>query len=105
VLFVSEKAVTRTSNNAYSLKAVNMAGLTDDSIVNGTDFETTINQRMDAYIESYPPTMEDSMMKFTELYFNNNDTLDHYIRDIAGSTMGIGSYKDQLDREIHQAAI
>jgi hypothetical protein len=59
---------------------------------------------MDAYIESYPLTMEDSMMKFTELYFNNNDTLDHYVRNIAGSTMGIGAYKDQLDREIHQAA-
>jgi hypothetical protein len=48
--------------------------------------------------------MEDSMMKFTEFYFNNNDTLDHYIRDIAGSTMDIGAYKDQLDQEIHQAA-
>jgi hypothetical protein len=59
---------------------------------------------MDAYIESYPPTMEDSMMKSTELYLNNNDTLDHYIRDIAGSTMDIGAYKDQLDQEIHQAA-
>jgi hypothetical protein len=81
-----------------------MAGLTVDSIVKGADFETTINQRMDAYIESYPPKMEDSMMKFTELYFNNNDTLDHYVRDIAGSTMDIGAYKDQLDREIHQAA-
>jgi hypothetical protein len=53
-----------------SATALNMAGLTVDSIVKGTDFETTINQRMDACIESYPPTMEDSMMKFTELYFN-----------------------------------
>jgi hypothetical protein len=87
-----------------SATALKMAGLTVDSIVKGKDFETTINQRMDAYIESYPPTMEDSMMKFTELYFNNNDTLDHYVRDIAGSTMDIGAYKDQLDREIHQAA-
>jgi hypothetical protein len=87
-----------------SATALNMAGLTVDSIVNGTGFETTLNQRMDAYIGSYPPTMEDSMMKFTELYFNNNDTLGHYIRDIAGSTMDLGAYKDQLDREIHQAA-
>jgi hypothetical protein len=60
-----------------SATALNMAGLTVDPIVNGTDFKTTINQWMDAYIESYPPTMEDSMMKFTELYFNNNDTLEH----------------------------
>jgi hypothetical protein len=93
-------------DNIYikSLTALNMAGLTVDSIVKGKESETTINQRMDAYIESYPPTMEDSMMQFTELYFNNNDTLDHYVRDIAGSTMDIGAYKDQLDREIHQAA-
>jgi hypothetical protein len=87
-----------------SAAALNMAGLTVDSIVKGTYFETAINQRMDACIESYPPTMEDSMMKFTELYFKNNDTLDHYIRDIAGSTMDLGAYKDQLDQEIHQAA-
>jgi hypothetical protein len=87
-----------------SMAALNMAGLAVDSIVKGIDFETTINQWMDAYIESYPPTMEDSMMKFPELYFNNNDTLDHYVRDIADSPMDIGAYKDQLDREIHQAA-
>jgi hypothetical protein len=87
-----------------SATALNMAGLTVNSVVKGTDFETTINQRIDAYIESYPPTMEDYMMKFPELYFDNNDTLDHYIRDIARSTMDIGAYKDQLDRKIHQAA-
>jgi hypothetical protein len=76
-----------------SATALNMAGLTVDSIVKGTDFETTINQRMDAYIESYPPTMEDSMMKFTELYFNNNDTLEGHIK-ISGTKRFI---KQQLD--------
>jgi hypothetical protein len=46
--------------------ALNMAGLTVDLIINGgTDFKTTLQQWMDAYIKSYPPKMEDTMMKFT----------------------------------------
>ena len=49
---------------------------------------------MDANIESYPPKMEDTMMKSTESYLNNNDTLEHY----NGHCADIGAYKDHLDR-------
>ena len=50
---------------------------------------------MDANIESYPPKMEDTIMKSTESYLNNNDTLEHY----NGHCADIGAYKDHLDRE------
>ena len=58
--------------------ALNTAGLIAGFIINKTDFETTLQQRMDANIESYPPKMEDTIMKSTESYLNNNDTLEHY---------------------------
>jgi hypothetical protein len=67
-----------------------------DSIINETDFETTLNMRMDAYLQSYPLKMEEAMMKFTSEYFKDNDTLEHYIREIAGSMIDISEYRDQL---------
>jgi hypothetical protein len=73
---------------------------TVNTVINGTDFKATLRQRIDAYIESYPPTMQDTMYRFTETYFKNNEQLDNYIRDIAGSTVGT----DQLNKEIHKAA-
>ena len=55
---------------------------------------------MDANIESYPPKMEDTIMKSTESYLNNNDTLEHY----NGHCADIGAYKDHLERQVHQIA-
>jgi hypothetical protein len=69
-----------------------------------TDFETTLHKRMDAYLQSYPLRMEEAMMKFTSEYFKDNDTLEHYIREIARSTIDISEYQDQLAQEVHQAA-
>lgn len=81
--------------------ALDRAKSTVNTVINGTDFKTTLRQRIDAYIESYPPTMQDTMYRFTETYFKNNEQLDNYIRDIAGSTVGT----DQLNKEVQKAAI
>jgi hypothetical protein len=81
--------------------ALDTAGLTVDSVINGTDFETTLHMRMDVYLQSYPLRMEEAMMKFTSEYFKDNDTLEHYIREITGSTIEISKYRDQLAQGVH----
>jgi hypothetical protein len=98
--------ITGTGNDTMDNMDITAASAIDkaesivDTVINGTDFRGTLRQRIDAYIESYPPTMEHTMYKFTEQYFKNNEQLDNYIRDIAGSTIGT----DQLNREVQKAA-
>jgi hypothetical protein len=62
--------------------ALDRAESTVNTVINRTDFKASLRQRIDAYIESYPPTMQDTMYGFTETYFKNNEQLDNYIKDI-----------------------
>jgi chromosome segregation ATPase len=55
--------------------ALDRAESTVNTVINGTDFIVTLRQRIDAYIESYSPTMQDIMYGFTETYFKNNEQL------------------------------
>jgi hypothetical protein len=68
--------------------ALDRAESTVNTVINGTDFQAILRQQIDAYIKSYPPTMQDTMYGFTETYLKNNEQLDEYIKDIAGSTVG-----------------
>jgi hypothetical protein len=80
--------------------ALDRAESTVNAVINGTVFQAILQQRIDAYSELYPPTMQDTMYGFTKTYLKNNEQLDEYIKDIAGSTVGT----DQLNKEVHRAA-
>jgi hypothetical protein len=49
---------------------------------------------VEKYIQSYPKEMEGAMNKFTEAYFTENDTLEHYIRTVASSVMSTANSQE-----------
>ena len=95
---------TNDAMDIKTAKILDIANFSVESVISGKEFETTLHKRMNAYLESYPIQMEEAMMKFTSEYFKDNDTLEHYIRDIAGTVIDISAYRDQLAQEVHQAA-
>jgi hypothetical protein len=65
-----------------------------ETALEGPNFRTTLDQNVEKYIQSYPKEMEVAMDKFTEAYFTENDTLEHYIRKVASSVMKTGNSQE-----------
>jgi hypothetical protein len=74
---------------------LNQSNRAVETALEGPNFRNTLDQNMEKYIQSYPKEMEGAMDKFTEAYFTENDTLEHYIRTVASSVMSTGTRRYQ----------
>jgi hypothetical protein len=70
------------------------------SVVEGSDFDVMIQDRINNYIQSYLQEMNDEMIKFAKIFFTDNETIEHYIREVALSATEIGGIQEQLGKEI-----
>jgi hypothetical protein len=76
------------------MKAVNQLNRAVETALEGPNFRTALDQNVEKYIQSYPKEMEVAMDKFTEAYFTENDTLEHYIRTVVSSVMSTGNSQE-----------
>jgi hypothetical protein len=60
-----------------------------------------IQDRIYNYIQSYPQEMNDEMIKFAKIFITDNETIEHYIREVARSATEIGGIQEQLEKEIN----
>jgi hypothetical protein len=74
------------------------------SVFEGLDFDVMIQDRINNYIQSYPQEMNDEMIKFAKIFFTENETIEHYIREVARSATEIGGIKEQLKKEVNRLA-
>jgi hypothetical protein len=63
-----------------------------------------IQNRINNYIQSYPQEMNDEMIKFAKIFFTDNETVEHYIREVARSATESGGIQEQLEKEINRLA-
>jgi hypothetical protein len=87
------KEATDTMDIALAT-VLNQSNRAVESVLEGPDFRSTLEQNVEKYIQSYPKEMEVAMDKFTEAYFTENDTLEHYIRTVASSVMLTGNSQE-----------
>jgi hypothetical protein len=83
---------------------LNQSNRAVESVIEGPEFKNALQQNIDKYIKTYPTEMEVSMNKFTEEYFTDNDTLEHYIRTVATSVTDVGNIKDQIEEQVIKTA-
>jgi hypothetical protein len=48
--------------------------------------------------------MNDEMIKFAKIFFTDNETVEHYIREVARSATEIGGIQEQLEKEVNRLA-
>jgi hypothetical protein len=60
-----------------------------------------IQDRINNYIQSYPQEMNNEMIKFAKIFFTDNKTVDHYIREVVGTVTEIGNIQEQLKKEVN----
>ena len=83
---------------------INQSNRAVESVIQAPAFNTTIQKRIDEYIKSYPMEMNDAMQKFTEVYFTDNDTLEHYIKTVARSVTDVGNIQAQIEEQVIKIA-
>jgi hypothetical protein len=83
---------------------LDQAGVAVRSVVEGSDFDVMIQDRINNYIQSYPQEMNDEMIKFAKIFFTDYETIEHYIREVACSATEIGGIQEQLEKEINRLA-
>jgi 5,10-methylene-tetrahydrofolate dehydrogenase/methenyl tetrahydrofolate cyclohydrolase len=74
------------------------------SVVEGSDLDVMIQDRINNYIQSYLQEMNDEMIKFAKIFFTDNKTVEHYIREVASSVTEIGDIQEQLEKEVNHLA-
>jgi hypothetical protein len=79
---------------------LNQSNRAVESVIEGPEFKNTVQQNIDEYIKTYPREIEASMNKFTEEYFTDNDTLEHYIRTVAQSVTDVGNIQNQIKEQV-----
>jgi hypothetical protein len=73
---------------------LNQSNIAVELAIEGPYFKTTVEENVDKYIKSYPQEMEGAMNRFTEEYFTESDTLEHYTKTVATSVMNVGDNQD-----------
>jgi 5,10-methylene-tetrahydrofolate dehydrogenase/methenyl tetrahydrofolate cyclohydrolase len=69
---------------------LDQAAVVVQSVVEGSDFDVMIQDRINNHIQSYPQEMNDEMIKFAKIFFTDNEIIEHYIREVARSATEIG---------------
>jgi hypothetical protein len=72
-----------------------------ETAIKGPSFVTTVQEQIDEYIQSYPQEIHDSMIKFTEEFFKDNESVEYYIRMVATPVIDIGNIQQQIEE--HQS--
>jgi hypothetical protein len=99
----TKEEISTTTKEATEAMDIKLAMILDQStiavklVIKGPDFNTTVQEQINANIKTYPHEMNDAMTKYTGIFFKDNDTLKHYIWDVASSAMEIGSIQEQLE--------
>jgi hypothetical protein len=99
--------ISTTTTEALDSLDITLATVLDQSavavrsVVEGSDFDVMIQDRINNYIQSYPQEMNDEMIKFAEIFFTDNETVEHYIREVARSATEIGGIQEQLEKEVN----
>jgi hypothetical protein len=84
---------------------LDQAAVAVQSVVKGSDFDIMMQDRINNYIQSYPQEINDEMIKFAKIFFTDNETIEHYIREVARSATKIGGIiQEQLEKEINRLA-
>jgi hypothetical protein len=83
---------------------VNQSNRAIESIIEGPAFNTVVQKRIDEYINSYPMEMNDGMLKFTEVYSTDNNTLEHYIKTVARLVTDVGNIQAQIEGQVIKIA-
>jgi hypothetical protein len=73
---------------------LNQSNRAVETALEGPNFRTALDQSVEKYIQSYPKEMEVAMDQFTEAYFTENDTLEHYIRTVESLVMSTGNSQE-----------
>jgi hypothetical protein len=83
--------ISTTTTEALDSLDITLATVLDQaavavrSVVEGSDFDVMIQDRINNYIQSYPQEMNNEMIKFAKIFFTDNETVEHYIREEAFS--------------------
>jgi hypothetical protein len=102
--------ISTTTTEALDSLDITLATVLDQSavavrsVVEGSDFDIMIQDQINNYIQSYPQEMNDEMTKFAKIFYTDNETVEHYIREVARTATEIGDIQEQLEKEVNRLA-
>jgi hypothetical protein len=106
----TKEEITSITQNAIETMDITLATVLNqsnqavESAIKGPYFNTTVQERMDDYIESYPQEMHDLMIKFKEEFFKDNESVECYIRMVATSVTDIGNIQQEIEEQVIKVA-
>jgi hypothetical protein len=108
---ITKESISKIAKEAIDTMDITLATVLNqsnravESVIEGPDFKIAVQQNIDKYIKTYPRETEVTMNKFTEEYFTDNDTLEHYIKTVARSVVtDVENIQKQIEEQVIKIA-